>query len=120
VEVLMRQREAQERLEAAMLDLQAVAQPGGGLGQRATQAAAHVPHELAQRVSLAGEVEVEGALSHAGAPRYRRDGATGEPVLTDLGLGGFKQSSSGCLAPSGARVGELVHSSSLSLRVGAK
>ncbi len=101
----MRQGETDERLEALALDVEAAHGRRRRLGQRLPQLPAHVAHQLAERVVLAREVEVEGPLRDASAPRDGGDGGAREAVLAELDLGGVEQVAARCFATSRAGSG---------------
>src|SRR5690606_27253128 len=85
-------------VDAPSLHLEAVGDADSGSGQSVPEPTAHVPYQLAQRIDLAGEVQVEGSLSHARSPGDASDRGAREALLADLGLGGLEQLAAGSLA----------------------
>src|SRR5690606_17828828 len=98
VEVLVVEREGDEGVDAPSLHLEAVGNADSGSGKSVPEPTAHVPYQLAQRVDLAGAVQVEGSLSHAGSSGDAGDGGAREALLAALGLGGLEQLAARSLA----------------------
>src|SRR5690606_15366825 len=77
VEVLVIEGEGDEGVDTSAFHFEAVGDVVGSRGEGASQAATHVPDQLAQGVDLAGEVQVEGPWP---TPARRVMLATEEPA----------------------------------------